>query len=101
MKVSSTVPELSELRRWCGKVRDGRWVYEGMGLQPYDQRRPVEEIVAQVDTRTLDELFEQARNALEQMQIRANCGNRDAIAKLAFFTRGLVRTPMKADTCSD
>lgn len=90
IKVSSTVPELSTLRRWCGKFSDGRWVYEALGVQPDNQPRGFEEIVAQVDKRTLDELIEQARNAIAQLQCRAYCGDSGAIAKLAFVTRGLV-----------
>lgn len=81
---------LDALRRWCGTHHDGRWVYEPPGVQPYDRPRPVEEIVAMLDKRTLDELIEQARNALEQIQCRANCGQTEAIAELAFIVRGLV-----------
>ena len=54
--------------------KKGRWVYSAPVFNPRNELRPKEEIAALVDKRTLAELVAQARNALNQIQIRAHCG---------------------------
>jgi hypothetical protein len=109
MKRPSSVPDLAELRPWCGvpqkldspisefqQIRPGyerkvyctgapkeRWIYQGAVLQPYKARRPFQEIAALVDPRSLDEIQEQANAALEQILARAHCGDEQAIRTFA------------------
>jgi len=54
---------------------------EGLRGEHDDARRPVEEIGRLVDDRSLEELQEQAENALIQILYRAHCGDEMAVAK--------------------
>ena len=96
-KTKPLIPDLAALRNLCGKfapwehpdaegrqirpglwrktynahLPKGRWLYMPAVLEPSDTRRPLPEIAAMLDKRSLDELCKQATDALGQMRFRA------------------------------
>ena len=67
-----------------------RWFYEGATLQAFDKRSTNQELMALIDKRSIDELHDQATDALQQMTYRATSGDELAIKRLAMTAVGLV-----------
>jgi hypothetical protein len=65
-------------------------VYFAPVLNPHKELRSAEEIAALVDKRSLAELKDQARDALNQIQIRAHCGDQDSIRAFGLTLRDAV-----------
>src|SRR5262245_46619061 len=100
------IPDLVNLRRWCGEfvpydtandgffevkpgclvkrygTRKGFWVYHAVMVDPLKEVRPADELRDLVDNRSLEKLQEEAENAIKQLLVRAHLGDRKAIKKL-------------------
>lgn len=80
------------LKPWCGsKNQDtGTWHFEGICLENFDEDISDGELSSQVDGRSLLDLEATIKDAVEQIYVRANLGQSEAIEKYANIIRSLV-----------
>lgn len=71
------------VKRKVYPARKGIWVRTPILFDLRDKRRPVQEIAAKVDRRSLDTLRNRATDALNQMLVRAHSGDNQALIEFA------------------